>query len=107
MQKMTQAEIRVIVGRRLRMARMAAGFRFAKEFAEKLDIDQNSYTPYERGVAYPPVHKLTLIKQLTGITMDWLFLGDTANLPVRVLEALEKEADRRGLAIDGCRREEA
>ena len=101
MKKMTQAQIREAIGRRLKMARRAAGFRFAKDFSEKLDIDQNSYTPYERGVAAPPVHKLDLIKQHTGVTMDWLYLGETANLTVRVLEALTKEAEKEGLAVDG------
>lgn len=101
MREPTPKELRSQVGKRLRLARRAAGFRFAKEFADILDIDQNSYTPYERGAAYPPAHVLARVKQLTGVTMDWLFLAETSNLPVRVLQALEQEASVMGVRLDG------
>ena len=90
MEKLSAADIRADVAGRLRIARKSIGFRTARSFAKKLGIDENSYTPYERGKAIPPPVLLAKVKHLTGVTMDWLFFGDTSGLTLKVHEALQK-----------------
>lgn len=90
MQVPGQTELKTGFARRLRLARIASGYLTARAFAEQLGIDQNTYTPYERGRSYPSAHTLAQIRALTKVTMDWLFLGDESHLPLQVYRALQE-----------------
>ncbi|MEM1306220.1 MAG: helix-turn-helix transcriptional regulator, partial [Pseudomonadota bacterium] len=54
-------EIRTMFSRNLRETRKAAGFRSARAFAERLDIDENRYTRYERAEVEPSLDLLVRI----------------------------------------------
>lgn len=54
----TAPPIRATFSRHLRETRKAAGFRSARAFAERLDIDENRYTRYERAEVEPSLDLL-------------------------------------------------
>ncbi len=62
-------------GRRLRAARIAAGYEDAADLARDLGIEEATYRKYERGGALPRVDVLECIVQTTGKSLDWLLLG--------------------------------
>ncbi len=67
--------------KRLRALRVPRGFRTARSFAEKLGIDENRYTRYERAEVEPDIALLIRICQALAITPDELF-GFEAPPPV-------------------------
>jgi transcriptional regulator with XRE-family HTH domain len=60
---------------RLRVARRSRGFRTAKSFAQRLGIDQNTYTRYERGEAEPSIAMLERIWITLQLPASDLFGG--------------------------------
>jgi transcriptional regulator with XRE-family HTH domain len=62
-------------GRRLRSARITAGWDEASDFATDIGIAAPAYRRYERGEAWPPIDVLVDITRLTSVTMDHLILG--------------------------------
>lgn len=62
------------VGQRLRAVRTAAGYRTAREFAEKLDIEENTLTSWERGERLIEPEGLAGVRELTGVTADYILL---------------------------------
>ena len=62
-----------VIGRRLREIR---GFDATqREFANRIGISQGQLSKYERGLAPPAVEVLIRIKQLYGVSLDWLLTG--------------------------------
>lgn len=57
-------------------------------FARLVDISQPALANYEAGFRRPELDKAILIVAKTGITLDWLYLGDRAGLPQRLLAVL-------------------
>lgn len=62
-------------GRRLRAARITAGYEEAADFATDLGIEAPRYRKYERGESVPPLDVLEGINTMTGRSLDWLLLG--------------------------------
>lgn len=62
-------------GRRLRAARITAGYDDATEFAKDLGIESPRYRKYERGESLPPLEILDAIAAITGRSLDWLLRG--------------------------------
>lgn len=62
-------------GRRLRAARITAGYEDAAEFAADLGIEAPRYRKWERGQSFVPLPYLIEISALTGRSSDWLLLG--------------------------------
>lgn len=62
-------------GRRLRAARITAGYEEAADFAADLGIEAPRYRKYERGESVPPLDVLEGINTMTGRSLDWLLLG--------------------------------
>lgn len=62
-------------GRRLRAARITAGYESANAFCRDLGVDGTRYRRYERGETLPPLDVLEGIVKLTGSSLDWLQLG--------------------------------
>jgi len=54
--------------RRLKAARIAAGYSSAAKFAHMLGMDPHAYRTYERGEASPPLGKLVQICDALGCT---------------------------------------
>ena len=59
-------------GQRLRAARVRAGFKTAKQLADRLGLEPGSYRFYERGQAEPNLATLVRICAELSITTDYL-----------------------------------
>ena len=79
------------VGQRLRAVRTAAGYRTAREFAEKLNIEENTLTSWERGERLIEPEDLVAVRELTGVTADYIYYDDPSGLPPELVGNLETE----------------
>lgn len=62
-------------GRRLRAARLTAGWEQAVDFGAQIGCEKARYGRYERGEVTPPLDVLEDIVGHLGVTLDWLLLG--------------------------------
>lgn len=68
----------------------------AADFAKFLGLGSNTLSNYEVGYRRPDLDKAILMVQKTGITLDWIYLGDRSGLPHRIASKLPTEnASRR------------
>lgn len=67
------------IAKRLREARVRAGFKSAKEFAEEIGVSPSTYSNWERvgevGTPVPSIYVDTVCRAL-DITADWLLRGE-------------------------------
>jgi len=80
------------IGKRLR-ALMAALDRNQTAFAHLVGISQPALNNYIKGHRRPEVDVAIQIQTKTGATLDWIYLGDRAGMPARLLESLPDLAD--------------
>lgn len=59
-------------GRRLKVARVSAGYDQQKIVADELGIDRTRYTKYEIGDNFPPLDVLANICKLLDVSADYL-----------------------------------
>lgn len=64
-------------------------------FARLVGISQPSLANYEKGDRRPELDKAIQIITKTGITLDWLYLGERQGLSSRLLELLPALDDQR------------
>lgn len=81
---------------RLKAARLAAGFRTAKEFSDTYGIPQPTYNKHETGVNglrgdRPEFYASLLADRLPGITPEWLRYG-AGDAPAGLAEGPQEEA---------------
>lgn len=62
------------LGRRLRIARISAGFSI-QEWAEELELDPAHYEQVELGRVAPDVETIAWVAHLTNRSADWLLTG--------------------------------
>jgi transcriptional regulator with XRE-family HTH domain len=78
------------IGKRLRAFRDLTGLS-QKEFAARAGILDTTYNQYERGVSQPKIEYAYALCDTYGLTLDWIYSGDTAGLPYRIASDLAKE----------------
>ena len=77
------------VGKRLRAARMAAGFSQV-EFAERLKLPAaGNLSNWEHGIAMVPPNYAPKIFLLLKVDSNFLYLGDTSGLPRALYDVTE------------------
>lgn len=81
------------IGRRIE-ALMASTGRNQSAFAELVGITQPALSNYVKGLRRPQLDEAIKIAAKTGVTLDWLYLGDRSGLPGRLLEALPDMSDQ-------------
>ena len=57
-------------------------------FAAYVGISQPAMNNYERALRRPDLDVAIGIQSKTGVTLDWLYLGERAGLPSRLLAVL-------------------
>jgi len=57
-------------------------------FARMVGITQPALSNYLRGLRRPDLDVAIQIQIKTGVTLDWLYLGDRSGLPTRLLQLL-------------------
>lgn len=83
-------------GKRLRDTRFALGFghRQLRRFAQLTDIDENLLAKYEAGRALVQYDYIVKLREMHGITPEWIYEGRKDKLPYDlVLKLLERTED--------------
>ena len=65
-------------GGRLRVLRLSLGYESAAAFARAMGFPPGTYRPFERGERTQTAATTSLalrVKERTGVTLDWLFMG--------------------------------
>jgi transcriptional regulator with XRE-family HTH domain len=75
------------IGKRIVLLREALGYGQGA-FAQLTGLTQSGLSNYEAGTRRPEIDKAIQIVQKTGVTLDWIYLGDRAGLPQRLLAQL-------------------
>ena len=57
-------------------------------FAHLVGISQPALNNYLKGIRRPDIDVAIQMQLRTGVTLDWLYLGDRSGLPSRLLESL-------------------
>lgn len=81
----------VAVGRRLAVARKAAGLTQA-ELARRLKVSASKLSNWENGINFLPGPYVAKIFLITRIDSNWLFLNDPDKLPANVYRKLFPES---------------
>ena len=68
------------VGERIRRLRLAMGFANQAPFAELIGATRGELAMWESGQRRPSIAKAQPMVSRFGITLDWLFLGDSRHL---------------------------
>lgn len=58
------------------------------EFANLIGISQPALNNYLKALRRPDVDVAIAIQMKTGVTLDWIYLGDRSGLPARLLGVL-------------------
>ncbi|MBF0155173.1 MAG: helix-turn-helix transcriptional regulator [Magnetococcales bacterium] len=61
-----------------------------QEMAELLGIHTETLETWESGRALPEIEAMFVLTKKFGLSLDWFFRGDTANLPFRLAKTLLK-----------------
>lgn len=78
---------------RLRLARMAINPN-QSEFARRAGMSQHRYNQYETGARPLTLDAALKLRDTYGLTLDYLFRGDTALVPHGLMERLRNNAGR-------------
>lgn len=63
-------------------------------FASLVGISQPALNNYLKGIRRPDLDVAISIQSKTGVTLDWLYLGDRSGLPARMLALLPDLSER-------------
>lgn len=75
------------VGARLRGLREALG-QSAKDFATSLGVAQNTWSQWETGKRMADLIAMSRVWEMTGATLDYIYLGRTDTLPLDLAQRL-------------------
>ena len=79
------------IGGRLRAARLALGLT-QKDLYEPLGVKAATWNHWESGKRLPDPLVMARLKDLHGITMDWIYAGDASALPFALAKAVLRAA---------------
>lgn len=85
--QLTDAEKKAI-GRRLAATRLALGFERQDDIAAALKIKRSTYNEWERGAKVINLRVAAVLCERYGLTLDWIYRGIPAGLPVRLHQEL-------------------
>ncbi len=69
------SELKLEICKRLKEARICAGFNTAKEFAERNNIKVSTYTLHEAGTRAMSFEVIEIYSYLLKININWLLTG--------------------------------
>lgn len=76
----------------MRALRISRGFEKQRHFAAEIGVPEDRYDKWEKGKALIPADVVQNLKQMYGVTADWLYFGDTSSLPQALYVELRKAA---------------
>lgn len=83
------------IGARIRILREAMGYDSATLFAAYVGWSPQQLSNYERGYKRPEISMAIRLCKKTGVTLDWIFRGETAGLPLHVANLIQEFIDQR------------
>ncbi len=84
----------VEIGRRLRRTREAMKLNQAM-FCRLVGIQQQAWNNYERGLRRISLDQALRVCKVTGVSLDWIYRGIAAGLPVNIINGLQEQLDRK------------
>ena len=81
------------IAMRLRALMLALGKNQAA-FAALIGVSQPALNNYLKALRRPEIDVAVNIQAKTGVTLDWLYLGDRSGLPSKMLEKLPDLSDQ-------------
>lgn len=75
-------------------ALMTALGRNQSGFAALVELSQPALNNYLKGIRRPEIDVAIRIASKTGVTLDWIYLGDRSGLPARMLDLLPDLSDQ-------------
>lgn len=82
------------IARRLTVLREALKYN-QSAFANLIEVSQPAMNNYEAGLRRPALEVAIKIRIKTGVTLDWLYLGQREGLPGRLLSILPDLSQQR------------
>lgn len=77
------------IGWRIAILRQAMGYSNAARFAAFVGWTPQQLNNYERGSKRPEVTMATRMCNRTGVTLDWIYRGERAGLPLQVATLIQ------------------
>ncbi|WP_315759176.1 MULTISPECIES: helix-turn-helix transcriptional regulator [unclassified Bradyrhizobium] len=84
----------VEIGRRLRRTREAMKLNQAM-FCRLVGIQQQAWNNYERGTRRISLDQALRVCKVTGVSLDWIYRGLAAGLPVNIINGLQEQLDEK------------
>jgi len=81
-----------IIAKRLIRTREAIGYLEQAEFCRQIKIDKTVYNPFEKGRRRITLDVAMKIRARFGISLDWIYCGDSSHLPGQLYEKLQTAA---------------
>lgn len=94
------------IARRIKLTREALGLSQA-EICRRTGISPPAWNNYEKALGRPDLDPAFAIVRATGVTLDWLYFGDEAHLPLSVAEGIRRIEDETAAKPDKRRRKRA
>lgn len=82
------AESTEAIARRLKATRDALGFQQQTDFAKALGIHKSTYNLFESGERRITITVAQRLRRKFGISLDWIYAGDAAQLPAHIITKL-------------------
>ena len=82
------------VGERLRLLRLAKGYEEQKEWATRIGVSLSRYNNWECGRQIITLENASRIAELTGSSLDYIYLGDESALSRNLLGLIETHSKK-------------
>lgn len=76
------------IGKRLEALRKAKKIGSQEKAASAMGIERSRYANWENGTGKIPVDQAIKLKNLTGVTLDYIYTGDASALPLELAISL-------------------
>lgn len=82
------------IGARIRDLRGAMGYTNSTLFAAFVGWSIQQLSNYENGRTRPEISMAIMLCKRTGVTLDWIYRGETAGLPMHVANVIQDYLNR-------------
>lgn len=78
---------REAIGARLELTRRAYELS-QTQLCKQTGLSNSAYNNYEQGYRIPNLESALVLCEIYNLTLDWIYRGDTAGLPLKLADAL-------------------
>lgn len=77
------------ISKRLKLLRAAMEIPSQVEFATRYGFSMAQWNNFERGYSLPHASAIRLVQQIHGLSLDWIYFGNTAGMASGLLRKIE------------------